>query len=107
MGKHTIMLIDDEKYVLNSLNRSLRREGYRLVTFTEADKALAYLEDDHNIDVIISDHRMPTTTGLEFLIKVRKKYPDIIRILLTGYADMEVAVRAINEGKFRTPDLPP
>jgi len=100
MGKHNIMLVDDEEYVLNSLKRSLRREGYGLVSFTGALEALAYLEEKNTIDMIISDHRMPSITGLEFLIEVRKKYPDIIRILLTGYADMEVAIRAINEGKL-------
>jgi DNA-binding NtrC family response regulator len=99
MGKRKIMLVDDEVNVLNSLTRSLRREGYELVSFTGAEAALSYLADN-TVDVIISDHRMPSVTGLEFLIRVRKLHPDIVRILLTGYADMEVAIGAVNEGKL-------
>jgi DNA-binding NtrC family response regulator len=99
MGKKKIMLVDDEVNVLNSLTRSLRREGYELISFIGAAPAFEYLESN-SVDVIVSDHRMPSVTGLEFLIKVRKKHPDIIRILLTGYADMEVAIRAVNEGKL-------
>ena len=99
MGKQKIMIVDDEVNVINSLTRSLRREGYELISFTNAEQALKYL--DHNtVDIIISDHRMPDITGIEFLIRVRKKYKDIIRILLTGYADMEVAIKAVNEGKL-------
>ena len=106
MAKRKIMLVDDEEFVLNSLTRSLRREGYELVNFLGAEQALAYLRGSPQergapgVDVIISDHRMPSMTGIEFLIKVRKLYPDIVRILLTGYADMEVAIRAVNEGKL-------
>jgi DNA-binding NtrC family response regulator len=99
MNKCRIMLVDDEELVLTSLKRSLRREGYELVTFTDAAKALEYLERE-TVDIIVSDHRMPSMTGIDFLIKVRKDHPDIVRILLTGYADIEVAVRAVNEGKL-------
>ncbi len=99
MTKRKIMLVDDEEFVLTSLTRSLRREGYELTSFTGAEEALEYLQDNA-VDAIISDHRMPNITGLEFLIRVRKRYPNIIRILLTGYADMEVAIRAVNEGKL-------
>jgi len=99
MTKRKIMLVDDEEFVLTSLTRSLRREGYELISFTAAADALDYLNENY-VDAIISDHRMPNMTGLEFLIRVRKKYPNIIRILLTGYADMEVAIRAVNEGKL-------
>lgn len=99
MGNVKIMLVDDDEFVLNSLIRSLRREGYDLISFTDPAKALAYLEGE-SVDVIISDHRMPTVTGLDFLIQVRKRWPQIIRILLTGYADMDVAIRAVNEGKL-------
>jgi two-component system, probable response regulator PhcQ len=99
MAKHKIMLVDDEVNVLNSLTRSLRKEGYELVTFDDPIKALAYLENE-TVDIVVSDHQMPSITGLEFLIRIKKKYPEIIRILLTGYADMEVAIRAVNEGKL-------
>lgn len=99
MTKRKIMLVDDEEFVLTSLTRTLRREGYEMISFTDAAQALEYLEENQ-VDIIISDHRMPDMTGLEFLIQVRKKHPNVIRILLTGYADMEVAIRAVNEGKL-------
>jgi two-component system, probable response regulator PhcQ len=99
MTTNKIMLVDDEEFVLTCLKRSLRREGYELVTFTEAEQALEYLETNR-VDVIVSDHRMPSMSGIDFLIKTRKKHPDVVRILLTGYADMDVAIRAVNEGKL-------
>ncbi len=99
MNRPKIMLVDDEEFVLTSLKRTLRREGYELVAFSRAEDGLEYLADDE-VDVIISDHRMPAMTGLEFLIETRKKKPNVVRILLTGYADMDVAIRAVNEGKL-------
>ncbi len=99
MAKGTIMLVDDEEYVINSLRRSLRREGYRIIGYVDAKQALEDLKEE-NVDVIISDQRMPGMSGMDFLIEVRKRHPDIIRILLTGHADMEVAISAINEGKL-------
>jgi len=99
MTTNKIMLVDDEEFVLTCLKRSLAREGYELMTFTMAEQALEYLETK-KVDVIISDHRMPGMTGIDFLIKVRKRHPDVVRILLTGYADMDVAIRAVNEGKL-------
>jgi two-component system probable response regulator PhcQ len=101
MEKGTIMLVDDEEYVVNSLRRSLKREGYRILGYVDARQALEDLQEHHaEVDVIISDQRMPGMSGMEFLIKVRKKYPDIARILLTGHADMDVAIQAVNEGKL-------
>jgi DNA-binding NtrC family response regulator len=99
MAKGRIMLVDDEENVLNALTRCLRREDYELWSFPGPPEALKYLEDNQ-VDVIVSDHRMPGMTGLEFLIKARKLYPEVVRILLTGHADMDVAIRAVNEGKL-------
>jgi len=99
MTEGTIMLVDDEEYVVNALKRSLRREGYNTIGFTDARQALEALQTE-DVDVIISDQRMPGMTGMEFLIQARKLYPNVIRILLTGHSDMEVAITAINEGKL-------
>jgi DNA-binding NtrC family response regulator len=99
MAKGKIMLVDDEENVLNALNRCLRREVAELVVFPDPSEALEYLKENE-VDVIVSDHRMPNMSGVEFLIKVRKLYPDIVRVLLTGYADVDVAIRAVNEGKL-------
>jgi two-component system probable response regulator PhcQ len=99
MAKGTIILVDDEEYVINSLRRSLRKEGYQILGYLDAKQALAEL-DEAKPDVIISDQRMPGMSGMDFLIEVRMRHPDIIRILLTGHADMEVAIAAVNEGKL-------
>jgi DNA-binding NtrC family response regulator len=100
MPRHKIMLVDDEKLVLSALERSLRREGYELIIISSALEALAYLRHDSNIDIIISDHRMPKMTGLELLIEVRRLFPNIVRMLLTGHAELNVAIDAINQGKL-------
>ena len=99
MEQATIMLVDDEEFVVNSIKRSLRKEGYQFLGYTDASKALEALKSVE-VDVIISDQRMPGMTGMEFLIQSRKLYPNTIRILLTGHSDMEVAIKAINEGKL-------
>lgn len=95
----TIMLVDDEEFVISSIKRSLRREGYEIIGYTDAGRALEALQAIE-VDVIISDQRMPGMGGMEFLIQARKLYPNTIRILLTGHSDMEVAIKAINEGKL-------
>lgn len=99
MTNGTIMLVDDEEYVINSIKRSLRREGYQIISHTDARQALEMIKAVE-VDLIISDQRMPGMTGMEFLIESRKLYPATIRILLTGHSDMEVAIKAINEGKL-------
>ena len=99
MAKGKIILVDDEENVLSALTRCLRREGHELTSFAGPPEALEFLRKNP-ADVIIPDHRMPGMTGIEFLIKARKLYPDVVRVLLTGYADMGVAIRAVNEGKL-------
>jgi len=100
MGKPKILLVDDEKFVLNSLKRSLRNESYELATAQSPDEALDYLEKNPDTAVIIADHRMPRRTGMDLLLDVRKRFPSVVRILLTGHADMDVAIQGINEGKL-------
>jgi len=99
MSKGTVMLVDDEENVINSLRRVLRKEGYQILGYTDAHKALEALKSSE-VDVIISDQRMPGMSGMDFLIQTKKLYPSTIRILLTGYSDMTVAIAAINEGKL-------
>ncbi len=94
-----VLLVDDEEYVLKALDRSLRRGPFRVITCLDPVKAMDIVEDE-DVDVIISDHRMPQMEGLDLLVRIRKTHPEIVRILLTGYADMEVAISAINEGKL-------
>ena len=96
--KHTILLVDDEENILNALNRVLRREGFRIVTATSGNQALLTM-DKEKITLILSDCRMPGMDGIALLAEVRKRTPDTIRMMLTGYADMETSMAAINRGE--------
>lgn len=100
----TLLLVDDEANVLNALTRLFRREGYRILTASSPQEAFDLLAK-HTIQVIISDQRMPDMTGTEFFSRVRQLYPATMRIVLTGYTDIESVKAAINQGaiyKFLT-----
>ncbi|HEU0265604.1 MAG TPA: HD domain-containing phosphohydrolase [Geobacterales bacterium] len=97
MAEH-VLLVDDEKNILSSLQRLLRREKIEALTATSGEEGLALLKGDDEVGVIISDQRMPGMTGVEFLEKAKDVAPDAMRIVLTGYADMDVIVSAINRG---------
>ncbi len=96
----SLLLLDDEQDILNALKRLLRKD-YNIVTFTEGAEALAHLAE-HNINIIMSDMRMPTMDGAEFLAKAREIQPESVRLLLTGFSDMESTIKAINEGGVYT-----
>lgn len=92
-----ILILDDEEMVLTSLNSFLELEtDYHVVTFTSARKALEHIKEGH-IDLVISDYLMPEMDGISFLAKVKEIDPQITRIILTGYADKENAIKAIND----------
>ena len=97
-GTATILLIDDEEMVLNSIKSFFAIEShYQLLTYTSPLKALEDLEKNHRrVDLVISDYLMPEMDGITFLAKVKEKLPMVPRILLTGYADKENAIKAIN-----------
>lgn len=94
----TILLVDDEPHVTEALKRSLRREPYQFLTAISAVAAQGLLEH-HHIDVVISDEQMPGLSGSAFLSLVRRQFPHTIRMILSGQASLEAAVRAINEGE--------
>jgi DNA-binding NtrC family response regulator len=94
----TILLVDDEPNVTDALKRALRREPYEILTATSGPAALELLER-HHVDVVISDEQMPGMSGSVFLSAVRKQFPHTIRMILSGQASLEAAVRAINEGE--------
>lgn len=94
---YSLLLVDDEDSVRSALRRTLRGEGYEIVDVPSGEEGLRILKE-RPIDIIISDHAMPTMTGLEFLRVARLVRPDTMRIVLTGQADLEMAVKAINEG---------
>jgi len=77
---------------------ALRKQPYAFLTATSGDEALQALIDNH-VDVVVSDEQMPNMTGSEFLGIVRRKYPHTVRIVLTGHASLDAAIRAINEGE--------
>jgi DNA-binding NtrC family response regulator len=93
----TILLVDDEEMVLTSIRSFLAIEtDYHVLAYTSPRRALADL-DHQSVDLVISDYLMPEMDGITFLGKVKEKYPHAPRILLTGYADKENAIKAIND----------
>ncbi|MFB9844509.1 response regulator [Mucilaginibacter ginsenosidivorans] len=97
-SKITILYVDDEENNLFSFKATFRLK-YRVLTALSGDEALKLLKAN-TVNIIITDQRMPEMTGVEFLEKVLKDFPDPIRILLTGYADMGAVVDAVNKGKI-------
>ena len=92
-----IVIVDDEELVLTSLSSFLSLETeYIVTTFTSAEEALKHLQNS-DVDLVMSDFLMPEMDGISFLAEVRKLKPEIPRIILTGYADKENAIKAINE----------
>ena len=98
MEKSKLLLVDDEPNLTSALVRSLDRTQFEIFTADSAQKGLMILAGN-DIDVVVSDERMPGMPGSEFLSEVRKKWPNTIRMILSGQADLEAAVRAINEGE--------
>lgn len=95
--EHTVLCVDDEKNILNSLKRLLRKEDYRFLTANSCGEGLALLQEN-DIHLVITDQRMPEMSGTEFLARVKKNFPDIIRIVLTGYTEVDAITDAINKG---------
>src|SRR4051794_14000453 len=95
-SKHTILVVDDEGDVVASV-KDLLRLDYRVLGATRAADGLAML-DTEQVDVVMTDQRMPEMTGVELLERVREKQPDAMRLLFTGYADVRAVVDAINRG---------
>ncbi|TAK63297.1 response regulator [Methylobacter sp.] len=99
-----ILLVDDEINIINALKRTLRCDNYTILTANSGEEGLALLAM-HEVGVIIADQRMPHMTGVEFLRKVKTLYPKTLRIVLSGYTELESVTSAINEGaiyKFLT-----
>jgi len=97
-NKINILYVDDEENNLLSFKANFRFK-YNVNICISADEAMAVLETKP-IEIIITDQRMPNITGIQFLEKVLLIYPDPIRILLTGYADMNAVIDAVNKGKI-------
>ncbi len=97
-NKINVLYVDDEINNLNSFNESFRRD-FNIFIATSGKEGLDILRNN-KIHVIITDQRMPEMSGVGFLVEVLKEFPDPIRLLLTGYADMEAVIEAVNKGKI-------
>jgi len=93
----TLLFVDDERGVLNALKRIFIDENYRILTAASADEALEVMERER-VHLVISDHRMPEVTGAALLGEVKQRWPDTIRIMLTGHADIQSIMGAVNDG---------
>lgn len=97
-----VLLVDDEENTIKSLQRLLLQEEFELHTALSAEEGLAALKELDNVGLIMSDQHMPGMTGAEFLQRCREITPDALRILLTGYSDINVTIDAINKvGAYR------
>jgi len=97
--QHTILIVDDEPPIRELLTDALSREPYDVLCAGSAEEALGILAQEP-VDVVLSDEKMPGMSGSEFLAVVRQQYPETIRMILTGHASLESAIRAINEGEI-------
>jgi len=94
----SVLVVDDEEHVRANLARVLESEGYAITTAGSGEEALGLLRD-LTVQVMISDNNMPGLSGLELFKTVRKDHPQVLRIMLTGDADPDLAVRSINEAE--------
>ncbi|CAN7675292.1 response regulator [Pseudomonas sp. LjRoot277] len=97
--KPKVLLVDDEESILNSLRRLLRGQPYEVLLATSGAQALEIMRQQ-SIDLVMSDARMPNMDGATLLAHIQQRYPDTIRIMLTGYADPSAIIKAINEGQI-------
>lgn len=102
--KRTLLLVDDEPNIVSALKRLLRRDNYHILTANSGPEALEILAAS-DVDVIVSDQRMPGMLGSELLHIAKERYPNTLRIMLSGYTELQSVTNAVNEGaiyKFLT-----
>lgn len=95
----TLLLVDDEENILSALRRLFRPAGYHILTAPDGMQGLEVLAKE-SVDLVISDMRMPGMDGAKFLEEVAKRWPDTVRILLTGYSDLTSTISAVNKGRI-------
>lgn len=98
--KAKILCVDDEPNVLRALGRLFLDEDFVLLTATSGEEGLKLLQENDPVQLVVSDYRMPGMNGVDFLKIVCERWPDTMRIVLSGYADTAAVVAAINEGKI-------
>src|SRR5262245_2280147 len=94
--KKCLVIIDDEPNVCDSVHNLLRRE-FRVLKAHSAEEGYRLMQEEE-VHIVMSDQRMPQITGVELLAKVKSKYPQAVRMLFTGFADLESIIAAINQG---------
>lgn len=98
MSGQSILFVDDEIHILTSIKRLLRKEPYTIHTAVGGQAGLELLEKEE-VQLVVSDQRMPEMTGVQFLQQVKQLYPNTIRVVLSGYAEAGAIVEAINQGE--------
>jgi putative nucleotidyltransferase with HDIG domain len=99
MQQHTVLFVDDEINILKAVQRLLRHEPLEVLCASRAPEALELLAR-HPAQVVVTDQRMPEMSGVDLLSSVRERHPDVVRMMLTGYTEMTIAVDAINRGEI-------
>ncbi len=94
----TILLVDDEPMVLQALRRTLSPEGYRVLELSDPTQALDLVEREA-VDIVLADIHMPGLSGIDLVARLRKRFPRVVRLLLTGDGDLDPAIDAINRGE--------
>lgn len=103
-NERVLLLVDDEENLIQAMKRLFRKDGYRILTASNGREGLEILKEN-TAGVVISDQRMPEMSGVEFFTQVKKLYPETIRIVLSGYTELESVIDAVNRGavyKFLT-----
>ncbi|MEE3332172.1 MAG: HD domain-containing phosphohydrolase [Myxococcota bacterium] len=99
MHDHTVLFVDDEVNILKALRRLLRNEPINVLTASRPGEAIDLLARE-DVQVLVTDQRMPDMSGVDMLSTIRERNPDIVRMMLTGYTEMKIAVEAINRGEI-------
>ncbi len=99
MATQTVLFVDDEVNILKALKRLLRQEPMNVQTASTPAEALEQL-DRSSVQIVVSDQRMPEMSGVDLLAEIRRRHPDVVRMMLTGYTEINVAVDAINHGEI-------
>ena len=95
----TILAVDDDESIRESLRRLLSTDGYQVLTAESGEEGLEILRASPDVQLVISDHNMPGMSGVDFLKLVRSRHPAVMRVMLTADPDPETVVRSINEGE--------
>ena len=95
-----ILCVDDEKNILKAIERLFFDSDYEILTAANTDEGIEILNKTGPIQIVLSDYKMPGKNGIDFLKEICQKWPDTVRIILSGYADTAAVVSAINEGQI-------